>query len=94
MKFTNFLLILIGILLLNPRIDFKGFTYAPKYIISCSTGWSLQWGKGLIGLYSLEGASILGMNSSRYSFNKFKKDQITKPFSKQSVMNRLISPCR
>ncbi len=94
MKFINFLLMLIGILLLNPRIDFQGLTYAPKYIISCSTGWSLQWGKGFIGLYSLEAASILGINSSRYSINKYKANKRTNSFAKENTKNRLMSPCR
>ena len=90
MKFTNFLLVLIGILFLNPRIDFQGFSYPPKYIISCSTGWSLQWGRGLIGFYSLEAASNLGINSSRYSTRKYER----KTISKQKLKNRIISPCR
>tara|TARA_Y100001968_G_C19230712_1_gene654319 strand:- start:434 stop:718 length:285 start_codon:yes stop_codon:yes gene_type:complete len=94
MKFTNFLLVLIGILSLNPRIDFQGFSYVPKYIISCSTGWSLQWGRGLIGFYSLEAASNLGTNSSRYSINKDNRSNRTKAMSKKKLKNRIISPCR
>tara|TARA_Y100001968_G_scaffold309149_1_gene328663 strand:+ start:1066 stop:1293 length:228 start_codon:yes stop_codon:yes gene_type:complete len=56
MKISKILFLTLAIMALNPRVDFEGTKRLPKYIISCSTGWSLQWRKGLIGIYSLESA--------------------------------------
>ena len=87
MKISTLLAITIGVLVINPRIDFQGIESFPKYIISCSTGWSMQWGKGFIGLFSLDSAS-------RLTGNDIDKSKGMKSLSNKTRLEILIRTCR
>ena len=93
MKLSNFFLLIIAILILNPRIDWESLKTRPKSIVSCSTGWSLQFGKGLLGLYSLETAStfrsstFLKKYSPRDTLNKYKS------LNQEQAKSIIMRPC-
>ena len=93
MKLSNFFLLIIAILILNPRIDWESLKTRPKTIVSCSTGWSLQFGKGLLGVYSLETAStfrsstFLKKYSPRDNLDKYKS------LNQQQAKSIIMRPC-
>ena len=94
MKFTNLILLVAGILFLNPRLDLQGIKGSPKYIVSCSTGWSLQWGKGLLGIYSLEASSENRLSSIQQIFNNKQYLSFHPTSHKQKAKERIMRPCK
>ena len=94
MKFINLVLLTLGVLVLNPRIDFEALKLRPKSIISCSTGWSFQWGKGLIGFYSLETASEIRSSSFFYKYNQGNDLGKLKSLNYKRAKESIMRPCR
>ena len=94
MKLANLVLIILGVLFLNPRIDLQGLKIRPKSIVSCSTGWSIQFGKGLIGIYSLETASKLRSSSFMVEYNNNKNLGKYNSLNYQSAKASIMQPCK
>ena len=94
MKFTNIFILIAGLLFLNPRLDFQGLKSSPKYIVSCSTGWSLQWGNGLLGIYSLEASAERRISSIQHLYNSKKHLRSERLSNIQKLKERIMSPCK
>ena len=85
MKITNLALLILVAVLLNLRVSLYGGLANVRSIVSCSTGWSLQWGQGFLGLYSIEGLNKLISSSikdsdelTNQSFSRKPSKEITK----------------
>ena len=77
-------------LALNPRIAID--SGKPDHVISCSTGWSLRWGKGLIGVYSLDSAAQL-MSSSNSEKTGGSKGG-SRPIDYQVARDNILRACK
>ncbi len=85
MKTKHIILLIIGLLVLNPRTNLKSLNSYPGTITSCSTGWSLNWGNGFIGIFSLESSSRLRSNTTL--LNKGISNSKIQTDSKEEIMN-------
>ncbi len=92
MKPTNILFLIIGLLLLNPRVDLINLETYPRFLVSCSTGWSLQWRKGVLGLYSLEAASELRQTLFKLKANN-SFSQEGRALNSNELKKRIMKPC-
>ena len=93
MKISNLFLLVVSAVLLNPRVNFENKSLRPRSVVSCSTGWSLQWGKGLIGIYSLDSAAQLMSNRPTSVESSISKQKASRPIGYQLARDRILQAC-
>ncbi len=93
MRISNLLLLVVTVVVLNPRINFESRSLKPQFIISCSTGWSLQWGEGLVGIYSLDSAAQLMSTRPIVVENSLNKDNFSRRRGYQLARDQLLKGC-
>tara|TARA_Y100001968_G_C19422514_1_gene752555 strand:+ start:1104 stop:1388 length:285 start_codon:yes stop_codon:yes gene_type:complete len=94
MKFTKIVLLVLGFVLLNPRIDLKALNIWPKSVISCSTGWSFQIGKGMFGIYSLDTAAKLRSSNFLKIYNSTRKLGGFRSLDYHEAKESIMQPCQ
>ena len=78
--------------IINPRINFDDSLSRVNSLVSCSTGWSIQWRNGLLGLYSFDTATHL--LSSLYSDKQGGRRKPSRPFGYVVYMDKILVNCK
>ena len=99
MKMRSLLLVIFAAVLINPRVNSSGGLDRTNYLVSCSTGWTLHFGKtlggkSLYGAYSLDSAShILSRDSSGLGYMK-RSTNSERVKSYQSARDSILEVCK
>ena len=94
MKIGNLLLLVLVGLVLNPRVNLVKGEKTPRSVVSCSTGWSLYWGEGLVGIYSLDTAAQMLSSSGGGSSRAGRANKTSRSKSYQLARDNILQNCK